>query len=78
MTLPVRLDVNDPAFKAWQGQPIAVTVDGVPQEQVTAYDTEAGTVTRHKLDAAGNAMIDYEREEFVTEVVTGQVAVSLA
>jgi hypothetical protein len=59
VTIPRRLSVHDTDFDPTLGQRLVVKLDGVDQHgRVEAYDLDAGTVTRAKVDADGRFVIE--------------------
>lgn len=72
---PVRLSVDDcktGRFPWEDAMRIEISLDGVIQGDVVAYDCEAGTLTRHQ---AGVALLNEARDEIQRETVTGVVTV---
>jgi len=73
--IPSRLSIDDLLTKedlAFSSC-LVVRLDGVEQQQVVAYDIEAGTVLRNKLALNGNVF--KEGDEIARETVTGVVTV---
>lgn len=52
-----------------------IVLDGEVQNHVTAYDCDAGTVTRQVLDERGRPQLNETRDAVQTETVTGDVTV---
>lgn len=72
---PRRLSVHDEGYDPAIGARVCVMLDGVSQDgRCEAYDADAGTVTRCKLDADGKAFA--VGDEIAMETVTGRVEVS--
>jgi hypothetical protein len=57
------------------GPRLNIFLDGVEQRKVIAYDCDAGTVKRFKLDRDGKIMLNEKRDEALTEIVSGIVTV---
>lgn len=73
---PVRYSVSQPDFDYEIGARLLVRLDGIEQKQVVAYDCEAGTVLRNKLDEQGRAQVNPDkRDEVWRETMTGNVTV---
>ncbi|TCP91878.1 hypothetical protein C8J42_103570 [Sphingomonas sp. PP-CE-1A-559] len=69
---PRALSVHDADYDPAVGESIVVRLDGVDQHgRVEAYDVDAGTVTRCKLDARGYTFA--EDDEIARETVHGVV-----
>lgn len=64
-------DVDRDAAARW-----CICVDGAEQKSVVAFDMDAGTVTRHRLDKDGNAQPDETGKSVAIETIVGVVAVS--
>jgi len=77
VAIPTRYSVFDEDFDWDLGHRLIISLDGVEQEQVVAYDIEAGTVTRNKLNEAGEVYVDPVLEEVAKETVHGTVTVTL-
>ncbi|EJL23968.1 hypothetical protein [Novosphingobium sp. AP12] len=75
--IPTRYAVGDDDFDPEVGRRLIISLNGVLQDHVIAYDIEAGIVTKHKLDEAGEIIIDREREEIVKIDMHGAVTVVL-
>ncbi|WP_159981903.1 MULTISPECIES: hypothetical protein [unclassified Novosphingobium] len=75
--IPAKGSVYDEDFDPELGRRLIISLDGVVQDQVVAYDIEAGVVTKHKVDAHGEVVVDREREEIVKVDVHGAVTVTL-
>lgn len=75
--IPTRYAIGDDDFDPELGLRLIISLDGVVQDQVVAYDIEAGVVTKNKVDAQGEVVIDREREEVVKVNVRGAVTVTL-
>ena len=59
VTIPRRLSIHDADYDPMLGARLIVMLDGVNQHgRVEAYDLDAGTVTRAKLDADGRLVIE--------------------
>jgi len=59
VTIPRRLSIHDADYDPTLGQRLVVRLDGVDQHgRVEAYDLDAGTVTRAKVDADGLFVIE--------------------
>ena len=59
VTIPRRLSVHDADYDPSLGARLIVSLDGVDQHgRAEAYDLDAGTVTRPKLDADGRWVIE--------------------
>jgi len=59
VTIPRRLSIHDADYDPSLGERLIVKLDGVDQHgRVQAYDLDAGTVTRAKLDADGRWVIE--------------------
>ncbi|MBT2242674.1 hypothetical protein JQK15_03910 [Sphingobium sp. BHU LFT2] len=72
--VPRRLCVDDADYDPQVGESLIVSLDGVDQYgQATAYDLDAGTVTRVKRDEKGLILIN--GDEVVLETVSGDVDV---
>lgn len=72
---PRRLSVHDEGYDPAIGARLRVLLDGVSQDgRCEAYDIDAGTVIRCKLDEQGH--IYAEGDEVARETVTGKVEVS--
>ena len=73
--VPRRLSSDDADFQSWVGR-LFVHVDGVEQSGiVSAYDLDAGTVVRAKLNEQGEIYAD--GDTVATETIRGNVVVSL-
>jgi hypothetical protein len=70
---PRRLSVSDEGFEPELGQSIEIWLDGYKQDRVLAYDCQAGTIERMKVEGFGDPIID--GDQFVTETVSGRVLV---
>ena len=58
VTIPRRLSIHDADYDPTLGEQLIVKLDGVDQHgRVQAYNLDAGTVTRAKLDADGRWVI---------------------
>lgn len=75
--IPVRGSVFDDDFDHELGRRLVISLDGAVQKQVVAYDIEAGSITRNKLNDAGEAYVDPVLEEVAKETVHGTVTVTL-
>lgn len=75
--LPVRLNVSKAADRALLRRipPFDILLNDEPQQDVTAFDTEAGWLTRHLRNAKGERLVDWERGVVLTETVQGKVEV---
>lgn len=72
---PRRLSTEDGDFPEWAGR-VLVFLDGVDQAgRCTAYDVDAGTVTRAKLNEAGELYCVHD--EIAMEIVSDKVEVRL-
>jgi hypothetical protein len=71
--VPIRLAVNDADFDHHLGSRLRIMLDGVEMRDVTAYDIDAGTITRHAHDARGRLVV--KGQQLVVEVLRGDVAV---
>jgi hypothetical protein len=71
---PRRLSVFDADYDPDIGRRVHVSLDSVVQTMVEAYDVDAGTVTRPKLDPDGYIYV--VDDEIARETVTGNVEVS--
>ena len=56
---------------------VDVYLDGWLQDDVTAFDTEAGWITKAKRFRDGRLVVDYAAGELVTETVYGKVEAKL-
>lgn len=74
---PPRYSIFDRDFDPELGCRLRITLNGVEQTKVTAYDIEAGWLDRHEVDEAGNVVIDREREDMSIERVSGSLVVTL-
>jgi len=82
---PLRISVDqaDPGYQKFRdlqatGAPIArVFVDGVLQHYVITADEDMGYVVKSRRDDEGTVMVDWERDEFLTEKVWGSVVIQL-
>ncbi len=74
--IPTRLSADDPDFDPNVGRMLVVALDGVEQRKVSAYDIDAGTVTRAVPDADGQAQVKPGTDEIWIEVVSGIVTVT--
>ena len=71
---PRRLSVHDVGYDPALGSRLCVLLDGVSQDgRCEAYDIDAGTVIRCKLDEQG--YIYAEDDEVARETVSGKVEV---
>jgi hypothetical protein len=75
--IPRRLSVHDDAIDYSFTSRLRICLDGVEQKAVTAYDIDAGAVTRYVLDEKGKPVINAVRDEVETETVEGEVKVTL-
>lgn len=57
---------------------IDLYLDGVKQDQVVAYDVDAGAVRRNVLDADGGSQLNATRDAVLRETVRGKVEIVLA
>ena len=73
-SVPRRLSVHDEGFDQAAAADLVIHLDGVKQANANAYDMDAGTVTRAKLDADGNLYC--EGDEVAIETVHGCVEVA--
>ncbi|WP_311270503.1 hypothetical protein [Sphingobium sp. WCS2017Hpa-17] len=78
MIVPVRYSIHQKDFDPAIGRCLLISLDGVEQQAVVAYDCEAGWVDRHVLDENGQAQPDPQwRGQYWMERVTGAVTVTL-
>lgn len=75
--IPRRLSVHDDDIDYSFTSRLRICVDGVEQKCVTAYDIDAGTVTKHVLDEKGHPVINAARDDVETETFQGEVRVTL-
>lgn len=75
--VPSRMSVGDDTFDPSIGHRLCIEIGGLRQEQVVAYDVEAGWIDRVVLDIDGKAVFDRKGEAVATERVTGTVVVIL-
>lgn len=75
--IPRRLSVHDKGYDHNVGVALVITLDGVEQRSVVAYDIDASTVTRHVLDGKGNAQVEPGTDDVWVETVTGTVEVTI-
>lgn len=75
--IPTRYATGDYDYDPEVGCRLIISLDGAVQDRVVAYDIEAGFVTKHKVDAHGEVVVDHEREEIVKVDVYGAVTVTL-
>lgn len=74
MDIPRRLSVHDDDYDPAAGATLVISLDGIDQHgRVTAYDIDAGTVTRCKHDAQGRVCV--EGDQIGMETVHGLVTV---
>jgi len=55
-----------------------IYLDGVKQDQVVAYDADAGLLRRNVLDDEGNPQLNAARDAVLRETVRGKVEIVLA
>lgn len=72
---PQRMSVHDKDFDWAAGSIIDVLLDGIVQQEVIAYDCDAGTVTRNALDAEGKVQLTPDGHDILKETVAGTVEV---
>lgn len=72
---PNRQSVDDPDFDPSVGARTLIYLDGTLQKEASAYDCDAGTVTRPVVDAEGRLQLTPSRDAILQEVVTGTVTV---
>ena len=77
MMIPVRLSIDDDGYDPAVGALLFITLDGVPQSRVVAYDAEAGWVRRYVTDEHGFVQLNEARNGFEKETVSGAVEVQL-
>lgn len=77
VAIPTRYSVFDEDFDWDLGHRLVISLDGIVQDQVVAYDIEAGTVLKNKLNEAGEVYLDPVLEEVAKETVHGTVTVTL-
>lgn len=70
---PRRLSTEDADYDSTIGMRVCVLLDGIEQRRLIAYDVDAGTVTRAKLNEAGE--IYCVGDEVAMEVASGLVEV---
>lgn len=73
---PSRYSINQDDFDPVIGIRLVITLDGVVQDKVIAYDAEAGVVTRYQVNADGNHCIDPASGAAAVEDVAGTVTVT--
>lgn len=56
---------------------LAIKLNGELQTMCYTADSEAGVIVRVKTDAAGNPIVDKERQEIVDEVLHGKVEIEI-
>jgi hypothetical protein len=71
---PQKLAVGDTGWRRI-GPQLRVFLNDVKVQRCTAYDCDAGTVTRHRLDDEGRIYIDPATQKVAVETVTGTVEV---
>lgn len=72
---PRRLDLADClALPGWRGR-LDIFVNGELMHRVQSYDMDKGEVVRTVTDEYGIVQIDFDKNELLTETVTGKVAV---
>lgn len=80
-TLPRTLDINDSCARIYinwlasMSKRLSVSLDGVEQQRVVAYDCDSGWIEKHALDGDGRPIVEAGRVKI--ERVTGAVSVSL-
>lgn len=75
--IPRRYAVSDRHYSAALGARLIVSVNGIEQSRVIAYDMRANTVTRYETDIAGHVVLDRVRQAVSVETVRGDVTVRL-
>lgn len=74
---PLRYSVEQEDFDHEIGRRLRITLDGVVQHQVIAYDCVAGTIVRHAIDESGQVILNDALDEIKRETLHGKVAVRL-
>jgi hypothetical protein len=78
MIPPVRYSVSQRDFNREIGKRLIISLDGVEQQQVVAYDCEAGSIVALKLDDAGRVQADpANRKVALKETRFGKVTVDV-
>jgi len=75
-TIPTKLSVDDPDYDPDLGARLVVSVNGVAQSHVTAYDIGAGHIYRFKDDKDGQIVAGKDGWPGL-EIIKGDVAVTL-
>ena len=75
MMIPKQLSVRDKGYQASVGAALTITVDGVEQRAVIAYDIDAGSVLRY-VENDGHIVFDPATEGAKEETVFGSVKVT--
>lgn len=77
MEVPTRYSVDQWNFDPAIGRRLKICLDGVQQSRVLEYDITRKFLVRYQTDENGKLLLSDDRENVITERLTGEVTVDL-
>lgn len=76
--IPNQMALGERGFDHDLAMRLDIYLDGVKQDQVVAYDVDAGAIRRNVLGADGRPQLNATRDAVLRETVRGKVEIVLA
>lgn len=78
VVIPNQMAVGDESFDAELARRLDIYLDDVKQDEVVAYDVDAGAIRRNVLGTDGKPQLNATRDAVLRETVHGKVEIVLA